>query len=103
MLGTIFSSILILLAVSVSAAQTPQSVQQIIKSGMAHLDRGELDAALLDANRAIELDPKNDEEYVVRIAARNRINPDANTSDDCSKVIELAPSLSLIHISEPTR
>jgi len=92
MLGTIFSSILILLAVSVSAAQTPQSVQGIIKSGMAHLDRGELDAAFLDANRAIELDPKNAEGYVVRIAARNRINPDANTSDDCSKVIELAPS-----------
>jgi tetratricopeptide (TPR) repeat protein len=103
MLRIIFSSTLILLAVGVSAGQAPQTVQNILKSGMAHLDAGELDAALADANRAIELDPKNAEGYVLRLAVRNRIRPETDTSDDCDKIIELAPNRPGIEVFYQTR
>ena len=103
MLRIFVSSTLILLAVGLSAGQAPQTVRNILKSGMAHLDAGELDAALADANRGIELDPKNAEGYVLRLAVRNRINPETDTSDDCDKIIELAPNRPGIEVFYQTR
>jgi len=70
---------------------------------MAHVDAGELDAALADANRAIELEPKNAEGYVLRLAVRNRIRPETDTSDDCDKIIELAPNRPGIEVFYQTR
>ncbi len=103
MLRSVLSSTLILLAVGLSAGQAPQTVRNILKSGMAHLDAGELDAALADANRGIELDPKNAEGYVLRLAVRNRIKPETDTSDDCDKIIELAPNRPGIEVFYQTR
>ena len=60
MLRMILSTILILLAVSVASGQAPQSVRNILKRGMAHLDAGELDAALKSLEEASSIYNKLD-------------------------------------------
>jgi tetratricopeptide (TPR) repeat protein len=103
MLRIIVSSTLVLLALGLSAGQSPQTVRDILKRGSSHLEAGELDAALADANRAIELEPKNAESYVLRALVRERIKPETDISDDCDKIIELAPNRSGIEVFYQTR
>lgn len=91
MIRSIFLCTLILLTVDLAPGQTP-TVRILLKSGRANLDTGHLDAALADANKAIELEPKNVEGYVLRYQVRVQIKPEVDTSDDCDKIIALAPN-----------
>ena len=54
MFKSLIALILILFFVCASNGQTPQTAQDYLKSGMAHFQKGETDAALADTNKALE-------------------------------------------------
>lgn len=63
---------LILLFASASNGQTAQTAQDYLKSGMAHLQNGEIDAALADANKALELNSNYVDALALRAALRTK-------------------------------
>lgn len=77
---------------SVSHGQTPQTPQDYLKSGMAHFNRGEIDAALVDANKALELNSNYVDALFLRAALRRRKEDTAGVLADYNKIIELIPS-----------
>lgn len=58
---------LILLFVNASTGQSSQTAQDYFKSGMAHFQSGAIDAALADANRALELNACKSVSTVLKI------------------------------------
>ena len=98
MLKVIISLILILLPVSASKGQNPLTAQDHLKSGMGHFQSGEIDAALTDVNRAIELNPGYVDAFFLRAAIRNKKGDAAGVLADYNKIIELAPSVSGVEV-----
>lgn len=92
MLKGIIRSILILLFVSASNGQTAQTAQDYLKSGMVHFQNGETDAALADANKALEVNANYVDALALRAALRTRKGDTAGVLADYNKIIELAPS-----------
>ena len=89
MLKRIIPLTLILLFVSASNGQTPQDY---LKSGMAHFQNGNTDAALADVTKALELDPNNVDALYLRAALRTKKGDTAGVLADYNKIIELTPS-----------
>jgi len=83
---------LILLLVYAANGQTSQTAQDYLKSGMAHFQNGETDAALADANKALELNANYVEAIALRAALRSKKGDTAGVLADYNKIIELAPS-----------
>jgi tetratricopeptide (TPR) repeat protein len=83
---------LILLVVIAATGQTPQTAQDYLKSGMAHLQSGDTEAALADANKALELNANYVDALALRAAVRSRKGDTAGVLADYNKIIELAPS-----------
>jgi tetratricopeptide (TPR) repeat protein len=83
---------LILLLASASTAQTPQTAGDYLKTGMAHFQRGEIDAALGDANKALELDSNNVEALALRAAVRTKKGDTSGVLADYNRIIDLVPS-----------
>jgi tetratricopeptide (TPR) repeat protein len=83
---------LILLLVSGSNGQTPETAQDYLKSGMAHFQRGEIDSALADANKALELNSNYVDALFLRAALRIKKGDSAGLLADYNKIIELVPS-----------
>ena len=83
---------LVLLFVSASNGQAPQTAQDYLKSGMAHFQRSEIDAALADANKALELDSTYVDALYLRAAVRMKKGDTAGVLADYNKIIELGPS-----------
>jgi len=81
----------ILLFVSALHSQTPQTAQDYLKSGMAHFQNGETDAALADANKALELNANYVDALALRAALRSRKGDTVGVLADYNKIIELAP------------
>jgi tetratricopeptide (TPR) repeat protein len=92
MVKLIVCVLLVLTSITALNGQTIQTHQDFVNSGSAHLQAGELDAALSDANKAIELNPGSVDAYVLRALVRNRMNYEADDLEDWDKIIELAPS-----------
>lgn len=83
---------LILLSVIASHGQTPQTAQDYLKRGMAHFQSGDTDAALADANKALELNSNYVDALYLRAALRNQKGDTAGVMADYNKIIELGPS-----------
>jgi tetratricopeptide (TPR) repeat protein len=81
----------IFLMSNVSEGQNTQTTQDLLKSSIAHFRSGELDAALVDINKAIELDPKNVEAFYIRSAIRSKTGDTVGALADYNKIIDLAP------------
>ena len=92
MLKSIIRLTWILLFVCAANAQTPQTAQDYWKSGMAHFQNGETDAALADANKALELNANYVEALALRAALRTKKGDPAGVLADYNKIIELAPA-----------
>lgn len=92
MLKATLALTLIFLFVSASNGQTPQTVQDYVKSGTAHLDSGAIDAALADANKALELNANSIDALYLRAAVRAKKGDTAGVLADYNKIIELGPS-----------
>jgi tetratricopeptide (TPR) repeat protein len=92
MVKIITCGLLVLSFLNISSGQTNPTYHDLLRSGSAHFQAGELEAALADVNKSIELNPRNVDAYVLRILVRNKQNPDANHLEDLDKIIELAPS-----------
>jgi tetratricopeptide (TPR) repeat protein len=80
------------LFVSVSNGQAPPTAQDYLKSGMAHFQRGETDAALADTNKALELQSNYVDALFLRAALRMKKGDTAGVLADYNKIIELAPA-----------
>jgi len=92
MLKTLFPLTLILLIVCAANAQTAPTAQDYLKSGMAHFQKGETDAALADVNKALELNANYVDALALRAALRSKKGDSAGVLADYNKIIELAPS-----------
>ncbi len=64
-----------------------------VERGEALRAKGDLEGAISDATRAIELDPACAEAWVLRARSRNGRGERAGTIEDCTRAIELAPAL----------
>ncbi len=71
----------------------PQLSVAYFKRGNAHLDLGELDRALSDYDKAIELDPRDAVAYFNRSLAHERLGHRARAKQDRSRALELNPGL----------
>ena len=72
--------------------QTPASGasdRDLVNRGIEKAKNGDLDGAIADFNRAIELDPKNDAPYFNRAQAKKLKNDKAGAIADYTKAIEL--------------
>lgn len=78
---------LILLFVSASNGQTPQTAQDYLKSGMAHFQSGAIDAALADANKALGLNANYVVALYLRAAVRSKKGDTAGVLADYNKII----------------
>ena len=83
---------LILLFVSASSGQAPQTAQDYLKSGTAHWQSGNIDAALADVNKALELNSNYVDALFLRAALRARKGDTPGVLADYNKIIELVPS-----------
>jgi len=92
MLNSLITLTLSLLFVCVANGQASQTAQDYLKSGMAHFQNGETDAALADANKALELNANYVDALALRAALRSKKGDTAGVLADYSKIIELAPS-----------
>jgi tetratricopeptide (TPR) repeat protein len=92
MLKNIIPLVLILLLANAANGQTPQTAQDYLKSGMARFQRGETDAALADADKALELDSNNVDALFLRAALRSKKGDTAGVLADYNRIIDLAPS-----------
>jgi tetratricopeptide (TPR) repeat protein len=92
MLKVIIPLTLILFFISASNGQTAPTDQDYLKSGMAHFQNGETDAALADANKALELNANYVDALALRAALRSKKGDTAGVLADYNKIIELAPS-----------
>jgi len=92
MLKGIITLTLVLLFVSAANGQTPQTAQDYLKSGMAHFQNGDTDAALADANKALEVNANYVEALALRAACRSRKGDQAGVLADYNRIIELSPS-----------
>jgi tetratricopeptide (TPR) repeat protein len=81
-----------LLFVSASYGQTLQTAEDYLKSGMAHFQSGEIDAALADANKALELNSNYVDALYLRAAVRIKKGDAAGVLADYNQIIELVPS-----------
>lgn len=88
----IFPLTLILLFVSAISGQTTQTAQDYLKSGAAHWQSGNIDAALIDVNKALELNSKYVDALFLRAALRMRKGDTPGVLADYNKIIELVPS-----------
>src|SRR5678815_109500 len=98
MLKIIIPLTIILLFVCASNGQTSQTAQDYLKKGMAHFQNGETDAALADANKALELNANYVGALVLRAALRSKKGDTAGVLADYSKIIELAPSAAGVEV-----
>ncbi len=98
MLKGVIPLILILLFVSFSNGQTPQTAQDYVKSGMAHFQSGNTDAALAEAEKALELNANYVDALYLRAAIRNKKGDMAGVLADYTKIIELAPSAAGVEV-----
>lgn len=92
MLKGIIRLTLILLFVIASNGQTPPTAQDYLKSGMARFESGDTDAALVDVNKALELNPNYVDALYLRAALRIKKGDSAGILADYNKIIELAPT-----------
>src|SRR5690349_15739335 len=60
----------LLLCPSNSAAQHSRAAKKYLRHGLVRFSKGDLDGAIADYNRALEIDPKSAEAYVDRGKAR---------------------------------
>ncbi len=88
--GILFSTVLL--------AQTPTRSQNYVVSGMSFYQKGELDTALQQINKAIALDPKNVDAYFLRAAIKNKKGVFTESLVDYDKIIELDPQNPRIEI-----
>jgi tetratricopeptide (TPR) repeat protein len=65
----------------------------VLQARHAHLDLGELDLALSDYDKAIELDPQDAVAYFNRSLAHDRLGHRARSQQDRSRALELNPRL----------
>jgi len=72
-----------------SSAATETSSEDLINTGIAKAKTGDLDGALADFSRAIELNPKDDAPYYNRAQARRLKKDPAGAIDDYTHAIEL--------------
>lgn len=82
----------ILLLVSASKGQTPQTAQDYVKSAVDHLQKRDTDTAMADVNKALELDSNNLDALYIRAALRTKKGDTAGVLADYNKIIELTPS-----------
>lgn len=92
MVKGIIPLILILLFVSASNGQIPQTAQEYLRSAMGHFQSGNTDASMADVNKALELEPNNVDALYLRAALRNKKGETAGVLADYNKIIELTPS-----------
>lgn len=89
--------LLLLLVVSAAAGQAPKSAPRsaggYLSRGDARWKKGNLDGAIADYTKAIELDPSFAAAYFNRGAVRNRKDDSEGAMADYSKAIELNPNL----------
>ena len=64
--------LLILLAVNASQGQSQTTAEDYVNSGMAHLKSGDTEAALADANKAVELNPRSADAFLFRATVRSK-------------------------------
>ena len=83
---------LILLFVSATSGQTPQTAQDYLKSATALWQRGDIDAALVDVNKALELNSNYVDALFLRAALRMGKRDTPGVLADYNKIIELVPS-----------
>jgi len=73
--------------------QPPQTAKELIKVGYGQLDALNFEGAMTTANKVLEMDPKSGSAAVIHlVAVLNSKGPYYNSSADCERVIELAPS-----------
>ncbi len=87
--------LLVFLISLTSFAQAPQSTptaRSLTKSAAEHMNAGRLDEALADVNKAIELDANYLAAFVTRLFIWNKKDVHKDTSDDCTRIIELDPN-----------
>src|SRR6266513_6475299 len=91
------AALLLLFLVSVVAAQptksAPRSAAGYLSRGNARWRKGNLDGAISDFTKAIELDPNSADAYYSRCAVRQTQNDVEDAIADYSKAIELNPTL----------
>ena len=93
-LGVIF--ILVLFGIS-AQAQANRSARDYYRSAVAHLNAKELQEAVADFDKAIELEPTFPEALFYRITTLSEIDPHSEPVKDWDRIIEVAPRYKLIH------
>lgn len=78
--------------------QTPATAADYVKSGFALEEKGDLDGAIADYTKAIEIDPRYARAYDNRGSARAKKGDPDGAIADYSKAIELDPRYPLAYI-----
>lgn len=92
MLKSCVPILIVALFVSAAQGQTVITLEDYLKSSVAHLRKGEIDAALSDVNKALQLNPANAEAYLIRAVIRDKKGDADGVLADYDKFIELAPN-----------
>src|SRR5687768_15839808 len=75
----------------VSNGQERQTAEDYLESSQSYIRKGELDTALQEINKAIELKPDYLDAYFVRAAIRNKQKDTEGVLADYNKIVELDP------------
>ena len=79
-------------------AQTSKSARDYYRSAAAHFKANEFEDALLDFNKAIELDPTNADALFYRIMTLSQLDPKSEPTRDWDRIIEVAPRYKSIYV-----
>jgi tetratricopeptide (TPR) repeat protein len=92
MIAKVFALVTLLLSTCVLLnAQQSLNVSDYYKRSMEHFNAGELDAALVAADKVIQLAPNHISGYVLRTMIWNRKDAKADRSDDWNTIIRIGP------------
>jgi tetratricopeptide (TPR) repeat protein len=86
------SILLVFITIPVLYGQTSQAAQDLVKNSQILLQKGDIDTALKEIDKAIELDPKFVSAFFVRAIIRGKKGDTAGVLADYNKIIELDPA-----------
>lgn len=89
-------SVLVLLASSqAQAQQNPDTAKDLVKRGLQRFSKGDLDGAVTEYNKAIELDPRLAEAHLNRGKVRRAKGNLDGAIEDYERAIEIDPQIAL--------
>ena len=79
-------------------AQNNQTARDYYRKAAAHFRADHFEEALLDFNKAVELDPTNADALFYRIMTLSKLDPRSEPVRDWDRIIDVAPRYKLIYV-----